>query len=77
MGEDVETEVAPLELAFAEVAPLGKGDWLAVLGAHRERVAVHEVLREHVRGGAMEFVRLLETQVVGEDFQHIVRHLTA
>ena len=71
LGEGVEAEVAPLELALAEVAPLGKGDRLAVLRAHRQRVAVDEVLRQHVGGGAVEVVRLIEIQVVGEDLQHV------
>ena len=32
---------------------------------------MHEVLRENVRGGAMELVRLNKIQIVGEDLQHI------
>ena len=41
------------------------------MGAHRQRVAVHEVLRQHVGGGPIEFVRLIQIQVLGEDLQHI------
>ena len=71
LRENVEAEVAPLELALAEVAPLGKGDRLAVVRAHRQRVAVHEVLRQHVGRGAIQLVRLIEIQIVGEDLQHV------
>ncbi len=71
LGEDVEAEVAPLELALAQVAPLGKGDRLVIAGAHRQRVAVDEVLRQHVGGSPIELVRLIEIQVVGEDLQHV------
>ena len=39
--------------------------------AHRQRVAVHEVLRQHVGRGAVQVVRLIEVQIVGEDFQHV------
>ena len=41
------------------------------LGAHRQRVAVNKVLRQHIGRGAIEFVRLIEIQVVGEDLQQI------
>ena len=71
LGEGVQAKVAPLELALAEVAPLGKGDRLAIAGAHRQGVTVDEVLRQHVGSGPIEVVRLLEIQVVGEDLQHI------
>ena len=71
LGEDVEAEVAPLELALAEVAPLGKGDRLAIAGAHRQGVAVDEVLRQHVEGGAIQVIRLVEIQILGEDLQQI------
>ena len=36
-----------------------------------KRVAVDEVLRQHVGRGAVEVVRLIEVQVVGEDLQHV------
>jgi len=52
-------------------APLGKGDRLAVMRAHRQCVAVHEVLRQHVRRGAIQFIRLVDVQILGEDFQQI------
>jgi len=70
-GEGVEAEVAPLELAFAQVAPFGKGDRLAVMRAHRQRVAVHEVLREDPGCGAIEFVRGVHAQVFREDLQQV------
>ena len=71
MGEDVEAEVAPLEFALAQVAPLGKGDRLAIVGAHLQRIAVHEVLRQHVGRSPIEFVRLVHIQILGEDLQQI------
>ena len=70
-GENVEAEVTPLELALAQVAPLGKGDRLAVMCAHRQRVAVHEILRQHVGRGAVQVVRLVQIQIVGEDLQQV------
>ncbi len=60
-SEGAETEVAPLELALAQVAPLGKGNRLAVVGAHLQRVAVDKVLRQHVGRRAIEFGRLFHT----------------
>jgi hypothetical protein len=44
LRKSIKTEVSPLELALAEVAPLGKGDGLAVMHEHRQCVAMHEVL---------------------------------
>ncbi len=41
------------------------------MGAHRQRVAVYEVLRQHVERGPIEFIRLVQVQVLDEDFQHI------
>ena len=32
---------------------------------------MHEVLRQHVERGAIQVVRLIEVQILGEDLQHI------
>ena len=55
LGEDVQAEVAPLELALAEVAPLGEGDRLLVTrcassGRHRGRGSVTARRRRLDRG---------------------------
>ena len=60
MGERVQAEVAPLEPALTQVPSLGKGYRLVVVDAHRQRVAIDEVLRQHVGGSSIEAVRLLE-----------------
>ena len=70
-GENVEAEVAPLELALAEVAPLRKGYWLPIASAHRHGIAVDKVLRQHMGSGAIEVIRHFEIQVVGENLQHV------
>ncbi len=44
------------------------------MGAHRERVAVHEILRQHVRSGPVEVIRLVDLEVIGEDFRMVARH---
>ena len=71
MGEAVEAEVTPLESALAQIAPLGEGDRQVVMGAHRQGVAVDEVLRKHVERGAIQVVRLIEVQILGEDLQQV------
>ena len=70
-GEAIVAEVAPLELALAQIAPLGKGDRLVVVGAHRQGVAVDEILRQHVERGAIQVVRRVQIQILGEDFQQV------
>jgi N12 class adenine-specific DNA methylase len=40
----VKSEVSPLELPFAQVAPFGEGEGLAAVGSHGQRVAMHQVL---------------------------------
>src|ERR1035437_9832770 len=71
LRKSIKTEVSPLELALAEVAPLGKGDGLAVMHEHRQRVAMHEVLRQDIESGPIECIRLIQTEVVGKDLKHI------
>ena len=63
LSKSIKAEVAPLELALAEVAPLGEGDGLAVMRAHRQRVTVDEVLRQDVESGAIEVIRLIQIQI--------------
>ena len=67
----IQAEVSPLELSFTEIAPLGKDDVLAVCHAHRQRVTMHEVLRQHVISSWVEIIRLIDIQVVGKGLQHI------
>ena len=45
LRKSVKTEVSPLELALAEVAPLGERDRIAVAGGHRQSITMDEVLR--------------------------------
>jgi len=71
LRESVQAEVAPLELAFAEVAPLGEDDGLAVVGAHGEGVAMDEILREDVVGGAVDVIRFVDAEVIGEGLKHV------
>jgi hypothetical protein len=40
-------------------------------GAHRQRVAVHKVLRQHVGRGTIEVVRFIQVQIVGENFEQV------
>src|SRR5579863_6583956 len=70
-SESIEAEIATLELAFADIAPLGKGDGLSVMGGYRQRVAVHEILRQDIESGQARFVRLIQIQIVGKDLQHV------
>ena len=67
----IKAEVAPLELALAEVAPLGKGDGPAVMHEHRQRITVHEILGQDVVSGQIELIRFIQIQVLGEDLKHI------
>src|ERR1700677_3573545 len=46
LRKSFKAEVSPLELALAQVAPFGKGDGLAVTHAHRQRITMHEILRQ-------------------------------
>ncbi len=71
LRKNFKAEVAPLELAFAEVAPLGKGDGLSVMHEHRQRVTMHEILRQDIESGQIELIRFIQIQVVGEDLKHI------
>ena len=71
LREGGEAEVPPLEFALAQVAPLGKGDLVAAVGAHQESIAVYEVLRQYKKGGAIKIVRLDQIQILRQDFQHI------
>ena len=71
LRKDLKAEVSPLELALAEVPPLGKGNGLAVVHAHRQRVAMHEVLRQDIESGPVEIVALLQIQILGENLKHI------
>src|SRR4051812_38497482 len=39
--------------------------------AHRQRVAMHEVLRQHVGRDAVQLVRFIQVQKVGENFEQV------
>ena len=71
MRKSFKAEVAPLELALAEVAPLGKGNGLAVMREHRQRVTMHEILRQDIESGQIELIRFIQIQVLGKDLKHI------
>jgi len=71
MREAVVAKVAPLESAFAQIAPLGESDWQIPLGAHRQGVAMDEVLRKHVERSAIQVVLRSEVQILGEDRQQV------
>ena len=71
MGQDVDSEVAPLELAFAQVAPLSKGDRRSLAVFHGQSIAMHEVERKHMAGGAVQVGRVIEVQVLGEDVDQV------
>ena len=71
LRKNFKAEVAPLELALAEVAPLGKGNGLAVMRAHRQRVTMHEILRQDIESGPIELIRFIQIQIVGKDFKHV------
>jgi hypothetical protein len=51
--------------------PLGKGDGLAVMRAHGQRVTMHEVLRQDIESGPIEIIHLIQIQILGEDLKHI------
>ena len=67
MGKDVETEVTPLELALAQVPPFGKGDGLAVMAAHVERIAVYKAPQ------TVEFVSELPKSATGKILKRVLR----
>src|SRR5690349_6853458 len=64
-------EVAPLELAFAEVSPFSERDRLAVLREQGQRVTMDEILRQDVRGGKVRIICFSQIQVVSKDLEHI------
>ncbi len=67
VGQDVESEITPLELAFAQVAPLRKGYRRPIAAFHGQRVAVHQVDRQHMEGSPDQIGSLIEIQVAGKD----------
>lgn len=69
--QSFEAEVAPLELALAEVSPLRKGDRLALMREHRQRIAMHQILQQNIGSGLIKVIRLIQIQVVGEDLKHV------
>ena len=69
--QDIESEVAPLELTLAKVAPLGECNGLAVVGAHRQGVAIHEILRKYVVRCQIEIICFIQTKILGEDSEHV------
>ncbi len=70
-GQAIQLEVAPLELALAQIPPLGKANGLALMVAHLHGIPVDKIEREHVESGEIEVVRFLELQVSGEDLQQV------
>ena len=66
--KDLKAEVPPLEPALPKIAPFGKGDGRAIPCAHRQGVAVDDILRKHTDGGAVEIVGRFDVQILGEDF---------
>ena len=71
LRKSIKAEVSPLELALAEVAPLGKGDGLAVMHAPRQRVTMHEILRQDIESSSIEIIPLIQIQILSEDLKHI------
>jgi len=71
LRKGIQAEVAPLKLALAEVAPLGKDDGLAVVHEHRQRVTMDEVLGQDKESGPIEIIPLIQIQILGEDLKHI------
>jgi len=71
LRKSIKAEVSPLELALAQVAPFGKGNGLAVMREHRQRVAMQEFLRQDIESGPMEIIPLVQIQVLGEGLKHI------
>src|SRR3546814_20491364 len=66
--QHIEPEIAPVELAFAEIAPFDDRDRPGVPPVfwrllHRHRVAVDEIERKSVRRGAIKLVRLVQPQI--------------
>src|SRR5688572_12184666 len=71
LSQDVQAKIATLELSLPDVAPLRKGDRMAIAGVHRQGVTMYDVLRQHIGGSSIQVLRLLQTQVLGENPQHI------
>ena len=72
-GEHIQPKVPTLELALAEVTPLGEGDRATAVGAHRHCIAVDEIERQHKGCSAIGVVRIVrQAEIVGEDLQHVI-----
>src|SRR5689334_4419812 len=71
LRKNFKTEVASLEFALSEVAPLGEGKRPSVIGKHRQRVTMHEILGQNVRSGQIKLICLIQIQVIGKDLKHV------
>src|ERR1700733_3115743 len=71
MRKNLKAKIAPLKFACAEIAPLGEGYGLSVMREHRQRVTMHEILRQDIRGSHIKLIRFLQIKVVGKDIQHV------
>src|SRR5258708_31729498 len=71
LRKDFKAEVAPLEFAFAEIAPLSEGNGTTVIREHRQRITMDKILGEDIGSGAIKLIRFNQTQVVGKDVKHV------
>ncbi len=61
--QDVQPKITSLKFALAQVAPFGKSDVLAGVGAHGQRIAVDDVLHQHLRCDTVQVVTFIELKI--------------